>query len=103
MSHFVCNCYNRPTVGFLTRLDTGVGGKFTPPPGVNLPPQTTFLIAISKPFGMDGRNLVTFLKYVQGTKWRRQNCPITHQKSKMAAPKPEMHGKWLKVDFSNVL
>jgi hypothetical protein len=71
------------------------GGKFTP--------QTTFLTAISTPFAIEGRNLVTFPKNVQGTKWRRQNFLITYQESKMAAQKPEMLGKWSKIDVSYLL
>jgi hypothetical protein len=37
---------------------------------------------------------------VKNKVWRRQNFPITHHESKIAAPKPELNGKRLKMDLS---
>ena len=74
--------WHRSVINGLTRLDTGGGGKFTPRP----------LFWLPFPNRLGWTDEIWWLpKYVQGTKW------VASLKSKMAAPKPEMHGKWLKV------
>ena len=53
-------------------------------------PRPIFLIAISKPLGVNRNALVTFPKYKLGTKWPILGNPSPNQKSNMAAAKQKI-------------